>query len=463
MRLPDNELIWLIWAQVWQVTAVAAVVGILVRIGCRRRPHLAYLLWMLVIVKCLTPPLWSSPTGVFSWALHHPGTAARQSVAGVSEVGVSDVGRLDVEMPRFEVPDRAVPIRSQPDSPQVIEERQASSGTVAPSIEPASWIRQHGFSGTTLLGAIWLMGAVLLGSLAAAKWLGYRRLLKGSSATTDGAQSLAEKLAARLGLRKKVRLMVTSSPIGPAVVGLLRPTVLLPEALLRGKSSEQIEPILAHELIHIRRGDALTSGLQLATQIIWWFHPLVWWANRQACRERERCCDEEVMARLCCKPAAYASCLLEVLELERSLRSVLVSPGVRPVEVTSRRSVISPTVPARASDVSTGRSESGEARLERCAVDSSPRARPRWEASPQRAHLAFVHQERGQDCQHFLFGWGPDFGGHDQRARDRLVRMAPRGIQRRDVVQDPSRRLLLSRARVQQARRQGRANGPTCP
>lgn len=51
------------WTQIWQTTLVAAGAGLVVRLGCHRRPHLAYLLWMVVILKCVTPPIWSSPTG----------------------------------------------------------------------------------------------------------------------------------------------------------------------------------------------------------------------------------------------------------------------------------------------------------------------------------------------------------------------------------------------------------------
>ena len=71
MNLPTSDLAGLAWSQIWQVTALAAVVGIVTRLCCRRRPHLAYVLWMLVVLKCLTPPLWSSPTGCFSWAQLH--------------------------------------------------------------------------------------------------------------------------------------------------------------------------------------------------------------------------------------------------------------------------------------------------------------------------------------------------------------------------------------------------------
>ncbi len=53
--------------QFWQATATILIVGALTLALCRRRPHLAYALWTLALLKCLMPPIWSSSTGVFSW------------------------------------------------------------------------------------------------------------------------------------------------------------------------------------------------------------------------------------------------------------------------------------------------------------------------------------------------------------------------------------------------------------
>ena len=121
-------------------------------------------------------------------------------------------------------------------------------------------------------------------------------------------------------------------PFGP-----VRPSILLPGPLLSGTPPERVELILAHELVHVRRGDVLVGKLQLVAQLIWWFHPLVWWANREACRERERCCDEEVVSGVGCKPVLYARTLLNVLEQKGRLRSLVALPGVRALEVTSLR------------------------------------------------------------------------------------------------------------------------------
>ena len=74
----------LAWAQLWQVTVVALFALLIVRLGCRRRPHLAYAVLLVAIVKCLTPPVVSSPTGVFSWS--PPATSAISRDGDWSEV-----------------------------------------------------------------------------------------------------------------------------------------------------------------------------------------------------------------------------------------------------------------------------------------------------------------------------------------------------------------------------------------
>ena len=120
-------------------------------------------------------------------------------------------------------------------------------------------------------------------------------------------------------------------------MGLFRPVIVLPEVLVQGKQPEELEPILAHELIHVRRGDLWLGLLQAVAKALWWFHPLVWLAARQCSREAERCCDEEVIGSLGCDPARYARSLLEILELKRTLQMVPAFPGMKPVDVTSQR------------------------------------------------------------------------------------------------------------------------------
>ena len=83
MDLGSRELGQAVWCQLWQVTVLIVIVALAVRIFARNRPHLAHVLWLVVLVKCLTPPVWSSPTGLFCWLQTMSGAAIRRHSAAI--------------------------------------------------------------------------------------------------------------------------------------------------------------------------------------------------------------------------------------------------------------------------------------------------------------------------------------------------------------------------------------------
>ena len=62
-----SEFIPIALTQLWQITLLILVVAAVSRWLSPRRPHLSHLLWLVVLLKCVTPPLWTSPGGVFCW------------------------------------------------------------------------------------------------------------------------------------------------------------------------------------------------------------------------------------------------------------------------------------------------------------------------------------------------------------------------------------------------------------
>ncbi|MBM4094818.1 MAG: M56 family metallopeptidase, partial [Planctomycetes bacterium] len=318
--------------QAWQLTALILAVLLATRWGTQRRPQLAYVLWLLVLVKCLTPPLWSAPSSVFCWAqtaLAAPPAAAatRQTDPDARPVTVA-LDRVPIRQSN-EMADTAIIADARP--VLTAPNHSVRPGVNAAATRPLTWLRPA-------LLTLWLVGTG--GLVVVASWRCWR-FLQGLRRTAiphgaDYDDSLA-RLSRRLGLRTRARLWVTSSHCGPAVVGLFRPVIVLPQVVVQGKRPEELEPILAHELIHVRRGDLWLGLLQTAAKALWWFHPLVWLATRQCSREAERCCDEEVLGSLGCGPARYARSLLEILELKRTLQMVPAFPGMKPVDVTSQR------------------------------------------------------------------------------------------------------------------------------
>ncbi len=99
-------------------------------------------------------------------------------------------------------------------------------------------------------------------------------------------------LLSRLRLRRRVRLGLSCRISAPAVVGWLRPVVLLPMEALAGLSPGQLDALLLHELAHVRRADVLVNLLQAVTEALFFYHPAFHAINRLIREEREHACDD---------------------------------------------------------------------------------------------------------------------------------------------------------------------------
>ncbi len=160
------------------------------------------------------------------------------------------------------------------------------------------------------LTAVWLAGvAFALGRLA----LGVaraRRLAAEADEASPAWQRLAGELRRGLPGLGPVRLCASDAIRAPATFGVLRPVVLLPAEAERWPLARR-RVVLMHELVHVARRDwAVQIGGQLV-RAVYWFHPLAHVAAHRLAAERERACDERVVA-LGAAPSDYASHLLAI-------------------------------------------------------------------------------------------------------------------------------------------------------
>lgn len=268
----------LYWRQLWQITLLVPVMVWLVSRYCRNRPHLAYGLLLVPLVKCLVPPVSLAWPGAFRW------------------IWLDD---------------------------------WLTTTTLA--ILQANWL-----STFLLLG--WLLGAVALGGYLWGKRLQLRRFHEDTEILPpDELLEIAEEVSERVGLQHQPRLLVTAHPTIPFAGGAFQPRIVLPDHLVLNASPEDLRLVIAHEMTHLRRGDLFWSSLQLVVQSLYWFHPCVWWLNREIRRVREECCDTEVLTRLSCLPKDYARCLINMLELQQRLRTMPELTGLKPLDVTEAR------------------------------------------------------------------------------------------------------------------------------
>lgn len=116
-----------------------------------------------------------------------------------------------------------------------------------------------------------------------------------------GIEGLSAKFAAIWiagALLMAVRLLLrfrSHDPIGPAVVGFLRPRIHLPAAIDRLLTQAELEAVLIHERRHAARRDNLIRLVHELSLCALWFHPLVWLTRSRLGLYRELSCDESVI------------------------------------------------------------------------------------------------------------------------------------------------------------------------
>jgi len=142
---------------------------------------------------------------------------------------------------------------------------------------------------------VWLAGVILI----AGRFLhgGLRlRLLSAQARDLTSAEdyTLVAEVAHAMGLRGRIRVLLSASSLSPQIWGLSGPTILLPREWFDW-DEEQQRQVLIHELAHVRRRDCLTQSLADLSCALYWFNPLVWYAAHRMRVERERACDDIVL------------------------------------------------------------------------------------------------------------------------------------------------------------------------
>lgn len=158
----------------------------------------------------------------------------------------------------------------------------------------------------------WGIGASVLLVRLVGSWVYVQQLkAEGIQLTEPSVQSLFRRVLGTLRIRQNVHLFESVRVTTPMVIGFVKPVVLLPVGLVTGLSPKQIEAVLAHELAHVKRYDYLVNLLQSLVEVVYFFHPALWWLSGRVRQEREHCCDDIAVA-VCGDKMAMAKALAEV-------------------------------------------------------------------------------------------------------------------------------------------------------
>jgi beta-lactamase regulating signal transducer with metallopeptidase domain len=311
-----------------------AVVAACVGRWCRR-PAVAHGLWLLVLLKLVTPPLVFVP---ISWPER---AAPAPEVAAAPVIPPAPVGAVAQPAPAGDDPPEQVP--EEGEVPPVAADAPPMAAEPVPPQDPPAVVAVVPGAGVPwllLAGTLWLAGSACWFAVALCRIRRFHTLLRHAAPAPAEVQEDASRLAARLGLARCPRVWLVEGVVSPMLWALgQEPRLLLPAGLLERVSDEQRATLLVHELAHLRRRDHVVRLLELLVLGLYWWFPLAWWARRELREAEEECCDAWVVWALPGSPRAYATALVETLDFLSEARPALppAASGVGQLHLLRRR------------------------------------------------------------------------------------------------------------------------------
>ena len=322
---------WWIFQNLVTTAALAATVAIVCRFA-RIGPVARHALWVLVLVKFITPPLvvwpWSAPDplGIAKFdalVIDRPVETARPAGA-IGEAANVAVATLPIDLD--------------------------ASTSVTASPRP---IQNDGKSVWSWVVGLWIAGSICLLGIELVRLTRLARQVRHGASPGPAIRRRVKELARQLGV-KPVRVVTVAGISSPVVWCLGEPRLLWPTALsldpqtpdsldsrtdsglrtdagLRtdtgsrtdsgpwtpdsGLTNASLDGLLVHELAHIKRRDHIVGWIELVAGLVWWWNPL-FWSVRSALREQaELACDAWVISALPNGRRAYAESLLALSSL----------------------------------------------------------------------------------------------------------------------------------------------------
>ena len=288
-----------------------------------RSPQLAHGLWLLVLLKLITPPLVtvSPPVG---WLDQRsvtvdaslPPTAARRTPSIISDDQVVYLPEPDLAMEPSAVASDSEFAQSPAevildDAPTPIRDSTGNRHAADASGEFA-------VTSSHLLAAVaivWVAGAMAYLTILVRRCVSFQCVLAASTAAGADITEAVRRLAAKLGLTRSLRVRMVEATVPPLVWSLgRRPVVVLPSRLVAELSPAQRDALLAHELAHVLRRDDLVRWLEVIALVAFWWNPVAWLARRKLRKAEEECCDAWVVWALPAERKGYGQAMLATIE-----------------------------------------------------------------------------------------------------------------------------------------------------
>ena len=302
------------------ITAGALALVVLLISRWLRRPAVIHALWVLVLLKLVTPPIVEIPVGL-----------RLERLASLAEVNdrVTEVAAFQDDSVLLNKRTTPVVVYSNPvdphGSPAVISDQRRAAAMPAaigskPSdlvagVMPSVMLRRWIAITVPVLLWVWASGTSAWFAVQGWRIAFFMRLTSTAQLASEDIQQQAKRLASMIGARRAPRIWVLNATVSPflwAVGWWAR--VIFPADLLDRVDDEARATLLTHELAHYRRGDHWVRLLEFLITGLFWWHPAVWIARREIEVAEEHCCDAWVVGQFPGQPRRYAEALLDTID-----------------------------------------------------------------------------------------------------------------------------------------------------
>jgi len=306
-------------------TACALVLAAIAWIVNRwaKNPALKHALWLLVLIKLVTPPLFRVPLDLF------PSEETPALANATDPISLSTPPPMD-DMP---VEGQVVLLSASADGELVLgiklglpEEELPEHQQVPPAIEPVtSRSSETGVNSEALqlvFFGVWMLGALVWYAYSIWKLRRFAETLSLAKPVSDAVRERASLLARSMGLRRCPSIAFVPGLVPPMLWAALgRPRIYLPGELWEQLDEKEQDSLLIHELAHLRRGDYWVRWLEFIVQGIYWWNPLVPLVRRRLHACEEECCDALVTEAA--PSRSYASAIIRTLDFLAGEKCVL--------------------------------------------------------------------------------------------------------------------------------------------
>lgn len=267
----------------------------------RLSPGWRHALWLLVLARLLLPV-----TPPSRWSVFNVPQIARSGAGGspVLEIGAAPALANEARpVAELEPPETATSV-VEAARPAVTPKEPAAAPAKPTTPARTESLATDGSQPTDKslwalgLGGVWLLGA--LGLLAQVVLSGRRlnaELARQHAVVNPTVGDVLAEAQARMDVRRVLPVVQSRAVGSPALMGFIRPWLLLPEGVTGRFTPEELRFVFLHELAHLKRRDILVNWLMTAVQILHWFNPLVWLAFSRMRADRELACDAHALGR----------------------------------------------------------------------------------------------------------------------------------------------------------------------